>query len=302
MASRDRSAGGPGFPGADFAPESVGEPRTARAEPEVATATHPRGATVGYGEFELDIPKVMRDQLPAFFAALPAEPLSPDAVQRIPEGAQGAYLLYLDETLVYVGKTDAQAGFRERLTRHARSVRHRRGLDPARITFKAARIFVFSTFDLETMLIEEFTRLEGQRPAWNFSGFGSNDPGRNREDQKPAPFDSEFPIDIDREVAILPPGTHDVLEAVMALKAGLPYLLRYESDGTGRGAWRGGHRDMMFRTITVPEGPVSTRALFNLILAALPGGWQVTVLPSRVILYREKRDYRAQVEALRRTG
>ncbi len=257
---------------------------------------------MGYGEFELDIPRVMRDQLPAFFAALPAEPLTAEAVARIPEGAQGAYLLYLDDALVYVGKTDAQAGFRERLTRHSRSVQHRRGLDPDRITFKAARIFVFSTFDLETMLIEEFTRIEGRRPTWNFSGFGSNDPGRNREDQKPAPFDGEFPIDIDREVTLLPRGPHDVLEAIMALKAGLPYLLRYESDGTGRGAWRGGHRDMMFRTITVPDGPVTVRALFTLILDALPSGWQVTVLPSRVILYHETRDYRAQIEALRRTG
>lgn len=275
----------------------------AAAEPEaLPPAAHPPGTPGGYGEFELDIPRVMRDQLPAFFAALPAEPLSPEAVARVPEGAQGAYLLYLDGALVYVGKTDAQAGFRERLIRHARSVQHRRGLDPDRITFKAARIFVFSTFDLETMLIEEFTRLEGTRPAWNFSGFGSNDPGRNREDQKPAPFDGEFPIDIDREVTLLAPGTYDVLEAIMALKAGLPYLLRYESDGTGGSAWRGGHRDMMFRTITVPEGPVSVRLLFTLILAALPPGWQVTVLPSRVILYRETRDYRAQIEVLRRAG
>lgn len=262
----------------------------------------PTGASFGYGEFELDIPKVMRSQLPDFFATLPAEPLTAEAVARLPESAQGAYLLYLDGTLVYVGKTDAQAGFRERLTRHARSVGHRRGLDPARITFKAARIFVFSTFDLETMLIEEFTRIEGLRPVWNFSGFGSNDPGRNREDQRPAPFDVDFPIDIDRETDLLAPGTHGVLEAIMALKTGLPYLLRYEADGTGAAAWRGGHRDMMFRTITVPAGPVTTRDLFTLILGALPPGWQVTVLPSRVILYRESRAYRAQVEALSRAG
>ena len=265
-------------------------------------AAHPPGTPTGYGEFELDIPRVMRDQLPAFFAALPAEPLTAEAVARIPEGAQGAYLLYLDGALVYVGKTDAQAGFRERLTRHSRSVQHRRGLDPERITFKAARIFVFSTFDLETMLIEEFTRIEGQRPKWNFSGFGSNDPGHNREDQKPALFDTEFPIDIDREVTLLAPGPHDVLEAIMALKTGLPYLLRYEADGTGRGAWRGGHRDMVFRTITVPAGPVTVRALFTLILAALPPGWQVTVFPSRLILYRAIHTYKFQVEALRRPG
>lgn len=254
----------------------------------------------GYGEFELDIPKVMRDQLPAFFATLPCEPLLAEAVAAIPERAQGAYLLLLDGELVYVGKTDAQVGFRTRLARHAQSIRHRRNLDPGRVTFKAARIFVFSTFDLETMLIEEYTRALGLRPAWNFSGFGSNDPGRNREDQKPAQFDLDYPIDIDRETDALPSGAHGLLEVVMALKTRLPYLFRYEADGTGVAAWRGGHRDMMFRTMEVPEGRVTTRHLLELLLGALPEGWQVTVLPSRVILYREMRSYRAQVETLRR--
>lgn len=254
----------------------------------------------GYGEFELDIPRVMRDQLPEFFAGLEPLPLTAAAVGAIPDGAQGAYLLFHQGVLVYVGKTDAQAGFRTRLTRHAQSIQHRRGLDPGQVTFKAARIFVFSTFDLETMLIEEYTRHHGTRPVWNYSGFGSNDPGRNREDQKPAQFDLDYPVDIDRMTDALAPGVHGMLEVVMALKTRLPYLFRYEADGGGAAAWRGGHRDMMFQTILVPEGPVTTRMLFELILAALPEGWQVTVLPSRVILYREARSYRAQVEVLRR--
>ncbi len=254
----------------------------------------------GYGEFELDIPRVMRAQLPEFFAKLPEQPLTAESLADLPEQAQGAYLLFLDGRLVYVGKTDAQAGFRGRLGRHWMNVRHRRGLAPERVAFKAARIFVFSTFDLETMLIEEYARLDGLRPVWNYSGFGSNDPGRNREDQRPAPFDRDYPVDIDREVDALPPGVHPLLEAVLALKTHLPYLFRFETDGAGVAAWRGGHREMMWRTIEVPEGPVTTRTLLRLILEALPPGWQATVLPNRVILYREERTYSAQVESLRR--
>ncbi|WP_299131834.1 hypothetical protein [uncultured Amaricoccus sp.] len=255
-----------------------------------------------YGEFELDIPKVMRAQLPAFFATLPAAVLTPENVERLPDGAQGAYLLFLDTRLVYVGKTDAQAGFRGRLARHAQNIQHRRGLAPERMSFKAARIFVFSTFDLETMLIEEFTRLGGERPAWNFSGFGSNDPGRNREGQAPAAFDRDYPVDIDQPVEAPPPGPHPLFEVMLALKARLPYLFRYEADGMGASAWRGGHRDMMWRTIEVPAPPVTTRALLLRILAELPPDWQATVLPNRVILYRETRTYPAQLEALRREG
>jgi hypothetical protein len=253
----------------------------------------------GYGEFEVDIPGVMRGQLPGYFATLKTETLTAANVARIPDGAQGAYLLFFDDRLVYVCKTDAQAGFRSWLTRHSFNVQHRRGLDPSRIGFKAVRIFVFSTFDLETMLIEEYTRHHGLRPVWNFSGFGSNDPGRNREDQQPAQFDLDYPVDIDRTIEVLPPGEHTLITVVLALKSHLPYLFRYETDGAG--AWREGHSDMRDKSIDIPATPLTTRAHVQMILDVLPASWQATVLPNRVILYRETRVYRAQVEALRRS-
>ena len=69
---------------------------------------------MGYAEFELDIPEVMRTELPKYFDALAAEPLIEANIAKIPQNAQGAYMLFLDGALVYVGKTDAQAGFRAR--------------------------------------------------------------------------------------------------------------------------------------------------------------------------------------------
>ncbi|MDO9417240.1 GIY-YIG nuclease family protein [Pararhizobium sp.] len=253
-----------------------------------------------YGEFELDIPNVMRGQLPQFFASLADAPLTLENIALVPESVQGAYLLFLGDRLVYVGKTDAQAGFRNRLTRHFYNIQHRRNLDPLSVSFKAARIFVFSTFDLETMLIEEYTRSTGLRPVWNFSGFGSNDPGRNREDQKSAQFDLEYPVDIERIVDVLAPGQYNLIAAILSLKRSLPYIFRYETDGANARSWQAGHSQMLERTITVPPGAMTTRAIMQLILNALPDEWQATVLPNRIILYREHKTYPAQVEVLRR--
>lgn len=253
---------------------------------------------MSYAEFELDIPGVMRAELPKYFDAMPETSLTEENVRGgIPDGAQGAYLLFLKGSLVYIGKTDSKAGFRNRLLRHLNFVHHRRNIDPTDVTFKAVRIFVFSNFDLETMLIEEYTKQREARPVWNYSGFGSNDPGRRREGQDPAVYDLEYPVDIDEEVPFLDPGEHKLLEAVLTLKNSLPYIFRYD---TGGAHWTKGHQLMRNPTIQVPKGSMTTRKALRLILGALPNGWRATVLPNRVILYPEDEgaSYPGQVEVL----
>jgi hypothetical protein len=252
----------------------------------------------GYGEFELDIPTIMKETLPAFFDGLDATPLTLENVSNIPEGAQGAYCLLLDGNIVYVGKTDAQKGFQQRLTRHYYNVQNRKGLNPDAVAFKAVRVFVFSTFDLETMLINEYTRLLGARPVWNASGFGSNDPGRNREEQRAAVFDLRHPVDIDRDInSIVEPGEHEILLVLRQLKDGLPHLFRYEADEAG--SWRLGHAEMRGVKVMIPSGPLTTRSVLQACLDVMGPDWQATVLPNRVILYQERRKYAAQVEVLR---
>jgi hypothetical protein len=256
----------------------------------------------GYGEFELDIPSMMQATLPAFFDNLSAEALVPEKIFEIPEKAQGAYLLLLNETIVYVGKTDAQAGFRQRLSRHYKNVQHRKNLDPSSVSFKAVRVFVFNTFDLETMLIEEYTRSAQLRPIWNTSGFGSNDPGHRRENQDPAAFDVRHPVDIDRSIDVINPGVHEILSVILRLKEILPYTFRFESDGSGRSAWRNGHADMRGNSVTIPKGIQTTRSILLTCLAVMGSAWQATILPNRVILYKENSTYGSQLEVLRGTG
>jgi hypothetical protein len=261
-------------------------------------------APPGYGEYEIDIEEILRQGLPAFFASVAPAPLTNANVNAIPVRAKGAYMLLRDGHPVYAGKTDTQHGFRDRLGRHFFTVQHRIGLDPARISFKAVRIFVFSSFDVEALLIEEIRRSDSTALKWNDSGFGSNDPGHNREGQEPANFDKEFPVDIDRPLDFLAPGAAmTVHEALLQLKKGLPYLLRYETNLAGNrkpSRHTVGHAKTRAVSMTIPPAPVTARRVLQAALDALPPGWQVTVFPNRLILYREDTPYPHAKEILRR--
>lgn len=81
--------------------------------------------TSGYVEFEFDLPgSLLRNLIEVLDQTIP-EALTAGAVAKVPE-EQGVYQLLLDERVVYVGKTDAEAGLNRRLARHARKVLHRR--------------------------------------------------------------------------------------------------------------------------------------------------------------------------------
>lgn len=272
--------------------------------PTVPPSVPPVVVAPGYGEYEIDIEEILRQGLPAFFATVASAPLTAANVERIPMRAKGAYMLLLDGHPVYAGKTDTRHGFRDRLGRHHFTVQHRIGLDPARISFKAVRILVFSSFDVEALLIQETRKSDPTALRWNDSGFGSNDPGRNREIQEPADFDKEFPVDIDRPLDILSPGTTmTVHDALVRMKDGLPYLLRYETDPAANGRpsrHTVGHAEARAATMTVPVAPATARTVLQTALNALPPGWQVTVFPDRLILYREAQTYRYAREVLRR--
>jgi hypothetical protein len=237
----------------------------------------------GFVEFEFDLSDALLARLVEIFDSLPGAPLAPAGVDELPE-AQGVYQLLLGDQVVYIGKTDAEAGLRNRLGRHARSIQHRTNLDTANVTFKAVRVFVFTAMDLETQLIRHYGS-----PAWNFSGFGSNDPGRNRDKTKlkPEGFDATYPIDIDRPLDMEFPEGSTAAQIVTRLKSELPYTLRFEL----REGSRRIHPDFEAAQVTLPAAPRTVRTLVEAVIQALPAGWQATALPSRVIIYREATDY-----------
>ena len=255
------------------------------------TATGP----TGYIEYEINVERILRAELPGKLKEVEVAPLTGEAIAALPLKAKGAYVLYEDGLAVYAGKTDTRHGFRDRLLRHSYTIQHRQGFDHSRIGFKAVRIMVFSNFDVEAILIKELRLQDKKALPWNNSGFGSNDPGHRRESQKPSPFDLKRPINIDRPLPFLSSGSMPLLSLLVGLKGGLPYDFRYETDLNAKGNpvhYRKGHLDQRAApSVTVPSDDLTFRDVLGLVLAALPSGWRVTVFPGRVILYREDKDY-----------
>lgn len=247
----------------------------------------PRAPRRGYKEFEFDLPGALLTELFKTFSALHSEHLTADTALTIPN-EQGVYQLFYQGQLVYIGKTDAESGLRQRLERHAFKVQHRRNLDPGQVEFKAVRIFVFTAVDLEAGLLKHYERT--RKVLWNGSGFGSNDPGRERDTTvvKEDNYDALYPIDIDRPLVIAFKSEQTAAQAFNALKNAVPYTVRTQGAG---GRSRQPHADLTTTNVTVLAAPSSTRNIVKQITRQLPTGWQATALPGYVILYKEARDY-----------
>jgi hypothetical protein len=236
----------------------------------------------GFAEFELNLIDAVLTQLVPLLDNTPGAPLTIDNARRLPE-AQGIYVLLHDGEPRYIGKTDADAGLRSRLVRHARKFEQRRNIKPGDVLYKAVQVFVLTALDVESRLIAHYDT------KWNGSSFGSNDPGRNRETtNKPASgFDAQFPIDIDIAGEFLPAGKQTVWNALVTLKRALPYTLRFQTVG-GRNR---PHPDYESAEVDVPVGPLAVRKLIELIVQTLPTGWQATEFVSHIILYKENAAY-----------
>ena len=191
----------------------------------------------GYKEFEFDLPRALLASLIKLLDHMEAGSLDGSTLDELPD-AQGVYQLLHAQQIVYIGKTDSEAGLKRRLDRHFNKVQHRRNLDVNDVLFKAVRVLVFTAMDLETQLIRHYKDQGCQ--LWNGSGFGANDPGRERETTNKAPdsYDARYPIDIDLPAALLPEGQYEVSEALNKLKAVLPYVLRFETQRTAGAMYR----------------------------------------------------------------
>ena len=237
----------------------------------------------GFRSFEFDLPAALLAQLIQVLDEMEVGALSPTATAAIPN-AQGVYQLFHCGKLVYVGKTDAESGLRQRLSRHAWTIQSRHNLDVSEMTFKAVQVLVFSAMDLETALIKHYKR-QKQTPAWNGSGFGSNDPGRRRDRTalKQDGFDANYPINIDLPLAAELPATTSAAEALAALMPGVPYTVRHEKTEASLA-------ELQSAKVAWPEEVRTLRSVMVSICASLSNGWQATRLPGRVILYKEEVD------------
>lgn len=250
--------------------------------------------SAGYTEFEFDLPDALLTHLIKVLDRLEPAPLTSGVVGAVPE-AQGVYQLFLDGELVYIGKTDAEAGLRKRLDRHAFKIQHRLNLDPGRVSFRAVRIFVFTAIDLETQLIRHYAE-GGTR--WNNRGFGANDPGRQRDRTKvrSTNFDALYPIDLDRPLEIDFSQDTNAGQVVARLKQALPYTFRYQTEAGRRPA-----AELVETTVAISGEHRTTRDLLVDLVSQLPPGWQATAFLHQVILYREVIDDYPDAQVLARS-
>ncbi|MEO0971807.1 MAG: GIY-YIG nuclease family protein [Pseudomonadota bacterium] len=242
----------------------------------------------GYLELEFPLLERLADELQREFEALDAMAMSEANLGQIPDDAQGVYELFHHGALAYIGKTDADAGLGQRLARHRKKLRHRHGITPNDVGYKAIRLYTFTALDLEAELI----RRHGGTACvpWNGSGFGANDPGRERDTTtyKDDHFDKRFPIDIDRPLDLDVSSCGTVGDVLVKLKDHVPYVIRFARDGRKHRP----HPDLMGSVTRVGRMKGSCRSLLAHVVPALPRGWRLHALPSHLVLYDDTRQYR----------
>ncbi len=234
-------------------------------------------------EFDFQLARAILEQLVESFESLDVGQLSVENLRAVAH-RQGIYQLFLNGVLVYIGKADMDLS--DRLTRHMYTLSGRCGIDIGDCGFKGLYVHHnWAAAAHEDALIKFFQ----DQCEWNNSGFGSNDPGRERESTKykPTHFDSRFPINLDWATP-LPGGEYQIDDLLQKLKEASPYTFRFELDGRKRGV---PHPELAGAAVVLPAAQLSVRAVLDIVRAALPAGWQATQLPGRVILYKEAREY-----------
>jgi hypothetical protein len=253
---------------------------------------------------EFDLSSALLNELLVQFGKMSWSPLTSASLADLDiTDGQGVYQLGLTESLgpdvhslVYIGKTDAEAGLRTRLARHAAKIQNRIGLNPSDVSFKAIRVYVFTPMDLEQQLIAHYT-VGKLAPAWTNSGFGSNDPGRQRDTStlKETHFDYCYPIDTSIQVQLpFAVGTTvRVYEVLDFLKNYLTYTVRFE---TAAPRSRKPHPDLLSSAVTLTTINDTVENILltlkpALVNPALGQPWQITVLPGYIIVYKESKKY-----------
>lgn len=248
----------------------------------------------GAGEFEFDIATPLFRQIQAAFAEVDFAELSPLGLAAL-EGRPAVYGLEHGGQLVYVGKADEDV--RSRLRKHRRLLMGRSNMVPDQVRFRCVYLArTWDPFKPEGYLIRHYRTREF--PGWNGQGFGSNDPGRNRDhtDLGEGHWHVRFPLDPDWPCDEITAGRYEMLELLTAVKESCPFWVRFQGHRQGRGA-DSPQQHAEARTdfqaaapVDVPARGMAAKDLLLLAVQALPrpDEWQLTQLPSHLLLYKER--------------
>ncbi|MFC0533072.1 hypothetical protein [Phytohabitans kaempferiae] len=250
-----------------------------------------RGRLVPHADvFAIDLYAALLEQLPGALDLLTPVSLN-DANIAVLGSEHGVYQLFHAGESVYLGKS--QGTLRERLRQHRRRCMGRLGIDVADMSFRCLYVDKFvDAAAPEAILIRRY-RKAGLAP-WNLAvGFAPKDTGRERGSGAPGRWFIDRPVNHIVSVRISDAGRPTPIDRALArLKAAVPFdLFRYASNRSRRAEDRASVADYKGREVQLPEGEVSLMSHLRLVAEALPPGWQITVLPQGVIVYRESVDY-----------
>ena len=244
----------------------------------------------GCGLFEFDIATPLFEQMCVDFDLLAPVPLDESHLAEVAE-RPGVYGLHHRGELVYVGKADGSA--RTRLRKHRKQLHGRFGIAQEDVSFRCLHFaYTWDPFQPEAHMVEKYD------PSWNNSGFGPNDPGRQRDrtNLKDTHWHVRFPLDPDFACPGIPAAQYDVLELLREVAKQAPYWVRFQGNRESRSdqerlLYEAAQADFAAaKIVTVPADDMSVRELLLLAIQALPNPeeWQLTQLPSHLLLYREK--------------
>jgi hypothetical protein len=239
------------------------------------------------GRFEIDIIFALSSQLVNALEKLEIGSLTEIEISSLETG-QGVYQLFYGKALVYVGQARS---LRKRLAEHYGKISGRKNIDVSEMGFKC--VFVHPNWTAlapEDALIKHHRKLGKGNCPWNGNGFGPHDPGRQREttNKTPEGFDANYPIKEDWPCSWIKAGEYTAEALLRSLKRGLPYLLRFE---TAEPKSSKPHPDCISANVDVPSDGMPANELLRQVAMSLPG-WQATIFPGHMILYKEQQAYR----------
>ena len=247
----------------------------------------PQGGT----DFEFDLADPLFNQIRECLETVVPVSMIEENILRI-AGRPGVYLLIHRGTPVYVGKADDSV--RSRLSRHLRTLSGRRNISLADMTFKSVCFAkTWDPFKPEDHLIRHHRTNRGE--GWNDRGFGSNEPGVNRgkTELSRSNFYRRFPLD-DRWVCTsIESGEFRALPLLRSVKSAVPFFFKFQGNRTrgeeaeSQQKVEEARRDYAATLVQVPHSNMTARDLLSLVAQALPHGWQATITPSHMLLYKE---------------
>jgi hypothetical protein len=229
---------------------------------------------IGCAAFDLNLASAVVEQMVAAFEALKPMPLDAANVATIP-AAPGVYQLLHRQQLVYVGQ--AEGSLRERLDRHRVTLSGRKRLDITDMSYRALIVNRnWSTLATEQALLSHY----GRSASWNNSGFGSNDPGRNRDHtaEKAAHFNLKHPIDLTVGAPQVVVSETRARVVLIRLKEQSPFIVRFDESALS---------SLEGVDLEVPPSATIEQVLQR-VGEALGHDWQVSALPGRVLIYPER--------------